>query len=122
VAKVVVRTSSARSGSKSAEEEDDDEINWKEEEEERGGDEDEEEDYVEGEEEVKEEEEEEEGAGEEVEVKTGTILVGKAKLNNIQASRVFKHVVNPLCSLRGMDLFVTDTPEEEIWRQPMLNE
>ena len=66
------------------------------------------------------EEEEEEGLG--VRPTSGNNLVGMAKLNNIRASRVFTHVVDPLCSLRGMDLFVTDAPEEDIWRQPMLNE
>lgn len=97
----VVRASSARNESKSTE---DDDMHWDEEEEE-------------------EEEKEEDTGGEVGDTTTsGTISVGKAKLNNVRASRVFTHVVDPLCCLRGMDLFVTDTPEEEIWRQPMLNE
>jgi hypothetical protein len=96
----MVRASSARNESKSTE---DDDMHWDEDDE---------------------EEEEEEDTGEVVGDTTtsGTISVGKAKLNNVRASRVFTHVVEPLCCLRGMDLFITDTPEEEIWRQPMLNE
>ena len=95
----VVRASSARNESKSTE---DDDMHWDEEEEE-------------------EEEKEEDTGGEVGDTPTsGTISVGKAKLNNVRASRVFTHVVDPLCCLRGMDLFVTDTPEEEIWRQSKL--
>lgn len=97
----VVRAPSSRHESKLTVEDEDASINWEDEREE-------------------EEEEEEEGLG--VRTTSGNNLVGMAKLNNIRASRVFTHVVDPLCSLRGMDLFVTDAPEEDIWRQPMLNE
>lgn len=53
--------------------------------------------------------------------------IGKAKLNNIYASQLikdesFSYIVEPMCKLRGMDLFLTMNAEEEIWRQPMLNE
>jgi len=53
--------------------------------------------------------------------------IGKAKLNNIHASHLIKderfaYIVEPMCQLRGMDLFLTTNAEEEIWRQPMLNE
>lgn len=98
----VVRAPSIRHESKVTVEDEDVDINWEDEREEE------------------EEEEEEEGLG--VRPTNGNNLVGMAKLNNIRASRVFTHVVDPLCCLRGMDLFVTDAPEEDIWRQPMLNE
>ena len=31
-------------------------------------------------------------------------------------------IVDPMCELRGMDLFLTDDPEENIYRQPLLQE
>mmetsp|Transcript_20625 Transcript_20625/g.44801 ORF Transcript_20625/g.44801 Transcript_20625/m.44801 type:complete len:644 (+) Transcript_20625:229-2160(+) len=54
------------------------------------------------------------------------ISMGKAKLNNAKAESLgadgqFSHIVDPICELRGMDLFLTDAPEEQIWRQPLLN-
>jgi len=66
---------------------------------------------------VSEEEEEEED-----------IALGHAQLNNIRASGLAKyeekktHWIDPLCELRGMDLFLTDAPEESVWKQPLLNQ
>ena len=54
--------------------------------------------------------------------------LGHAQLNNIRASQLAKyeekktHWIDPLCELRGMDLFLTDDPEESVWKQPLLNQ
>ena len=53
--------------------------------------------------------------------------IGKVKLNDTRANALeshedFSHVVDPMCKLRGMDLFLTDDPQECIWRQPLLNQ
>ena len=54
--------------------------------------------------------------------------LGHAQLNNIRASQLAKyeekktHWIDPLCELRGMDLFLTDDPEECVWKQPLLNQ
>lgn len=53
--------------------------------------------------------------------------IGKVELNDTRANALeshedFSHVVDPMCKLRGMDLFLTDDPQEGIWRQPLLNQ
>lgn len=52
--------------------------------------------------------------------------IGHAILNHSHDSTFeeegLDHIVDPLCSLRGMDLFLGDNPEQEIWRQPILTE
>ncbi|KAL3796014.1 hypothetical protein HJC23_013071 [Cyclotella cryptica] len=53
--------------------------------------------------------------------------IGNAILNNVHDASFeddanFSYIVEPLCSFRGMDLFLSDCPEGEIWRQPLLNE
>jgi hypothetical protein len=55
------------------------------------------------------------------------VPLGKLELNYTRAEAFeshesFSHVVDPLCKLRGMDLFLTSNPQENIWRQPLLNE
>jgi len=60
------------------------------------------------------------------------ISLGHAKLNNtkaesleaksLESNSAFSHVVDPMLELRGMDMFLTDDPDEDIWRQPYLNE
>ncbi|KAL7541820.1 hypothetical protein ACHAXR_012554 [Thalassiosira sp. AJA248-18] len=55
------------------------------------------------------------------------ISMGNAKLNNTKADsmesvELFSQTIDPLFDLRGMDLFLTDDPEENIWRQPLLNQ
>jgi len=61
-------------------------------------------------------------------VEVTDITMGRAVMNNTKASSLesneqFSHVVvDPICELRGMDLFLTDDPKEEIWRQPLLND
>ena len=51
---------------------------------------------------------------------------GHAVLNNSQDTSFqeegFDSIVDPLCRLRGMDLFLADSPEEHIWKQPVLIE
>lgn len=54
-------------------------------------------------------------------------VIGNAKLNNVHDASFddddnFSYIVEPLCSFRGMDLFLSDSPEGEIWRQPLLNQ
>lgn len=49
--------------------------------------------------------------------------MGTAPLGNIRASKLerdFGEVVVPMCKFRGMDFFVGDFPEKEIWKQPLL--
>lgn len=49
--------------------------------------------------------------------------LGTAPLGNIRASKLerdFGEVVVPMCKFRGMDFFVGDFPEKEIWKQPLL--
>ena len=52
--------------------------------------------------------------------------IGHAKLRNSQDTSFqeegFDSIVDPLCRLRGMDLFLADYPEEQIWKQPVLIE
>ena len=53
--------------------------------------------------------------------------IGKVELNDTRANALeshedFSHAVDPMCKLRGMDLFLTDDPQEGIWRQPLLNQ
>ena len=55
------------------------------------------------------------------------VPLGKLDLNDTRAEaleshELFSHVVDPLCKLRGMDLFMTSNPMDNIWRQPLLNE
>jgi len=48
--------------------------------------------------------------------------MGTAPLGNMRASKLereFDYVV-PMCKFRGMDFFVGDFPEKEIWKQPLL--
>ena len=48
--------------------------------------------------------------------------MGTAPLVNMRASKLerkFDYVV-PMCKFRGMDFFVGDFPEKEIWKQPLL--
>lgn len=50
-----------------------------------------------------------------------TIRVGHVDTGSVQASVLQRKVeVDPLFKLRGMDVFRTATPEERIWRQPIL--
>ena len=61
--------------------------------------------------------EEEEGEEEEANYEMGT-----APLVNMRASKLerkFDYVV-PMCKFRGMDFFVGDFPEKEMWKQPLL--
>ena len=60
--------------------------------------------------------EEEEGEEEE------NYEMGTAPLINMRASKLerkFDYVV-PMCKFRGMDFFVGDFPEKEMWKQPLL--
>ncbi|KAL7498394.1 hypothetical protein ACHAWT_006228 [Skeletonema menzelii] len=52
----------------------------------------------------------------------GNYEMGTAPLGNMRASKLereFDYVV-PMCKFRGMDFFVGDFPEKEIWKQPLL--
>ena len=63
---------------------------------------------------------EEEDEGEEEE--EANYEMGTAPLINSRASKLerkFDYVV-PMCKFRGMDFFVGDFPEKEIWKQPLL--
>jgi len=69
--------------------------------------------------------EEEEGgvSGSEKEEEEVNYEMGTAPLGNIRASKLerdFGEVVVPMCKFRGMDFFVGDFPEKEIWKQPLL--
>eukprot|EP00984_Skeletonema_dohrnii_P014630 scaffold6162_cov93-Skeletonema_dohrnii-CCMP3373.AAC.10 len=48
--------------------------------------------------------------------------LGTAPLVNLKASKLERDFdyVEPLCKFRGMDMFVGDFPEKEIWKQPLL--
>ena len=76
---------------------------------------------------VQESEEMEEGVVVE-EDKEVDIAMGRAPLLNTKAESLgeendkLAYVVDSMCELRGMDLFLTDDPEEEVWRLPLLNE
>lgn len=54
------------------------------------------------------------------------ISMGNANLKNTKAESLesdeqfMDKVLDVMCELRGMDLFLTDDPEEEIWREPLL--
>lgn len=50
--------------------------------------------------------------------------IGHQQLPNAGASSFESddNVIEPIGKLRGMDLFLTDDPEVEIWRQPLLNQ
>eukprot|EP00956_Cyclotella_meneghiniana_P004494 scaffold5541_cov43-Cyclotella_meneghiniana.AAC.7 len=52
--------------------------------------------------------------------------IGHVILNNAHETSFdeegFAYIVEPLCTLRGMDMFLTDVPEVEIWKQPLLIE
>jgi hypothetical protein len=52
--------------------------------------------------------------------------IGHCVLNNSADTSFedggFEYIIEPMCSLRGMDLFLADDPEVEIWRQPLLIE
>ena len=52
--------------------------------------------------------------------------IGHAVLNNSQDTSFQEEgldsIVDPLCRLRGMDLFLADSPEEQILKQPVLIE
>lgn len=54
------------------------------------------------------------------------ISLGHCVLNNSEDASFedegFDYIVEPMCSLRGMDMFLADDPEVEIWKQPMLSE
>jgi len=55
------------------------------------------------------------------------IEIGKIELNNTRATALeqdenYPHIVHPMCQLRGLDLFMSDDPQKEIWRQPLLKE
>ena len=55
------------------------------------------------------------------------IEIGKIELNNKRATALeedenYPHIVRPMCQLRGLDLFMSDDPQKEIWRQPLLKE
>jgi hypothetical protein len=59
--------------------------------------------------------------------RTDNISIGKIELNDtrakaLESSEHFLHVVDPICKLRGMDLFLTEDPQKCIWRQPVLCE
>ena len=57
---------------------------------------------------------------------SGQITIGHAILKNSKEASFedegFSYIVDPMCPLRGMDLFVADDPERQIWRQPLLTE
>lgn len=61
--------------------------------------------------------EQEEGDGEALNYEMGT-----APLINLRASKLERDFdyVEPMCKFRGMDMFVGDFPEKEIWKQPLL--
>ena len=72
---------------------------------------------------VQEEEEEEVGDSGSEEEEEVNYEMGTAPLGNIRASKLerdFGEVVVPMCKFRGMDFFVGDFPEKEIWKQPLL--
>ena len=74
-----------------------------------------------------EEEEEEEVTVEEEEDEEIRVSLGNAQLHNTRAESLesyekYSNIIEPMCELRGMDLFLTDDPEESIWRSPILNE
>ena len=48
--------------------------------------------------------------------------IGTAPLGNLRASKLEREYdyVEPMCTFRGMDFFVGDFPEKEIWKQPLL--
>ena len=50
------------------------------------------------------------------------IDIGTAPMVNMRASKLERDFdyVEPLCKFRGMDMFVGDFPEKEIWKQPLL--
>jgi hypothetical protein len=55
--------------------------------------------------------------------------IGNLELNDTRATVLEENdlilpsfIVDPLCKLRGMDLFLSDDPPGEIWKQPMLTE
>lgn len=55
--------------------------------------------------------------------------IGNLELNDTRASVLEENdlilpsfIVDPLCKLRGMDLFLSDDPPGEIWKQPMLKD
>jgi hypothetical protein len=63
------------------------------------------------------------GSEEEEEEEEVNYEMGTAPLGNIRASKLerdFGEVVVPMCKFRGMDFFVGDFPEKEIWKQPLL--
>ena len=67
--------------------------------------------------------EEEEGRGVSGSEEEVNYEMGTAPLGNIRASKLerdFGEVVVPMCKFRGMDFFVGDFPEKEIWKQPLL--
>ena len=59
---------------------------------------------------------------EEKEEREANYEMGTAPLVNLKASKLERDFdyVEPLCKFRGMDMFVGDFPEKEIWKQPML--
>ena len=76
---------------------------------------------------VEEEEEEEKVTVEEEEDEEINVSLGNAQLHNTRAESLesyekYSNIIDPMCELRGMDLFLTDDPEESIWRSPILNE
>ena len=55
--------------------------------------------------------------------------IGNLELNDTRATVLEENdlilpsfIVDPLCKLRGMDLFLSDDPPGEIWKQPMLKD
>lgn len=73
------------------------------------------------------EEEEEVTLVEEEEVAV-QVALGKAELTNTRAQSLEEyekklvHWIDPFCELRGMDLFLTDDAEDQIWKAKLLNE
>ena len=65
---------------------------------------------------------EEDDEGAEEEAVGENYEIGTAPLINKRASKLERKFdyVEPLCKFRGMDFFIGDFPEKEIWKQPLL--
>ena len=68
------------------------------------------------------EEEDDECISERTDTSLGHANLNNTKADTLESDEKFSHVVDPMCDLRGMDLFLTDDPEEDIWLQPLLTQ
>lgn len=50
----------------------------------------------------------------------GRLEMHETRAKALEDDENYSHIVNPMCQLRGMDLFLSDNPQKEIWRQPLL--